>query len=38
MFAIGRDNSTRVELDEWTKRHPAARCAETVLVPLRPLL
>ncbi|MHA7220705.1 phospholipase D-like domain-containing protein, partial [Arthrobacter sp. MDT1-48-3] len=38
IFAIDRDNSTRVELEEWTKRHPAARFAETVLVPLRPLL
>lgn len=38
IFAIDRDNSTRVELEEWSERHPAARFAETILVPLRPLL
>lgn len=38
IFAIDRDNSTEVELDEWSRRHPAARFAETVLIPLRPLL
>lgn len=38
IFATDRDNSTRVELEEWSNRHPAARFAEAVLVPLRPLL
>lgn len=38
IFAIDRDNSTKIESDQWSKRHPAARFAETVLIPLRPLL
>jgi cardiolipin synthase len=38
IFAIDRDNSTKLEHEEWSRRHPAARFAETILVPLRPLL
>ncbi len=38
IFATDSDNSSRLDLREWVKRHAAARFAETVLVPLRPLL
>ncbi|KNC20283.1 phospholipase [Arthrobacter sp. RIT-PI-e] len=38
IFAIDRDNCVEVDAEEWGRRHPAARFAETVLVPLRPLL
>lgn len=38
IFAVDRDNSLKVDQQEWSRRHPAARFAETVLIPLRPLL
>ncbi|WP_460667247.1 phospholipase D-like domain-containing protein [Kocuria himachalensis] len=38
IFAADSDNCRQVVLEEWSTRHPAARFAETVLVPLRPLL
>lgn len=38
IFAVDSDNCRQVVLEEWRVRHPAARIAETVLVPLRPFL
>lgn len=37
IFAADSDNCRRVVREEWGRRHPAARFAEAVLVPLRPL-
>ncbi len=38
IFAADRANCRQVDPHEWSRRNPAARAAETVLVPLRPLL
>lgn len=38
IFAADSQNCRPVELEEWFRRHPAARFAEAVLVPLRPFL
>ena len=38
IFAADSENCRQVDLEEWSRRHPAARFAEAVLVPLRPLL
>ena len=38
IFAIDSSNTVELTLDEWRRRHAAAKFSETVLTPLRPLL
>lgn len=38
IFAADSENCRELVAEEWERRHPAARFAETVLVPLRPFL
>ncbi|GGG61399.1 cardiolipin synthase B [Kocuria dechangensis] len=38
IFTADSANCRQLSLEEWSTRHPAARFAEAVLVPLRPLL
>lgn len=38
IFTVDSANCRIVDAGEWSRRHPAARIAETVLIPLRPYL